>query len=247
MDDIIILDNIVSPSIQDMIEEILTNDISWTQQPVGYGTSGINNEYLKKYKQDKVCFEKRQMTFTLMNIKDLEENSPSSFENHFFKQLEYGHYLLSPLQNILANFQYKFLLQNVIRVKCNLLHQVSSKHKGKFNFPHTDIHKNNTIPKISYTAIYYVNDSDGDTFMFNEPPPLKKIEDISKLTIRKKISPKKGRMILFPSNILHAGSFPVENETRMIINYNVSVTPPKPSLNTEELLFKHFPELNLEE
>jgi len=100
-------------------------------------------------------------------------------------------------------------------------------------------------PERSYTAIYYANDSDGDTFIFNESY-LEKIEDISKLTIKKRVSPKKGRVVLFPANTLHAGSFPTEHEDRMVINYNVNLTPLEQTPTAEKALQQFFPHISLE-
>ena len=56
-------------------------------------------------------------------------------------------------------------------------------------------------------VLYYVNDSDGDTIFF---------DDESNVTMR--VSPKKNRAIIFDSHNLHAGSNPIKNHMRAVIN-----------------------------
>ena len=65
------------------------------------------------------------------------------------------------------------------------------------------------------SLLYYVNHSDGDTFIFNE-----KFygETINKLTVNKKITPNRGQCVLFDSTYLHAGSPPRIHDYRMVIN-----------------------------
>ena len=99
-------------------------------------------------------------------------------------------------------------LAAVERIKANLLVQ-KPREDGTYNTPHIDIaepgHK---------SLLYYVKDSDGDTFLFNETHREKKA-----LTIRKRVSPRKGQAILFNSNIWHASSHPRETATRVVLNF----------------------------
>ena len=62
-----------------------------------------------------------------------------------------------------------------------------------------------------YTGIYYVNDCDGDTFLFDGTKEIAKI------------SPKKGRIVIFDGKTLHAGSHPYLSDFRMVINFNFKV------------------------
>ena len=68
--------------------------------------------------------------------------------------------------------------------------------------PHTD------RPEEHLGLIYYVNDSDGDTIFFAGDKELQRV------------SPKKGRIVIFDGNTLHAGGFPTDNP-RCIVNYNL--------------------------
>lgn len=77
--------------------------------------------------------------------------------------------------------------------------------------PHTD-YKNN-----HYSAIYYLNESSGNTIIFNE----KYTDDHNEqLTIKENIFPKANRLVVFDGSYLHTGHCPFENNARLIINSN---------------------------
>lgn len=73
----------------------------------------------------------------------------------------------------------------------------------EYHNPHID------LPYFHYNLIYYVNDATGDTVLFDDSN-----------NIIKKITPKKGRVVLFPGNILHGAGIPKE-KSRCIINFNL--------------------------
>ena len=103
-------------------------------------------------------------------------------------------------------------LAAVERMKANLL--VQKPHEdGTYNTPHVD-----NVEPGHKSLLYYVKDSDGDTFLFNETQ-----QDTARakkpLTIRRRVSPRKGQAVLFNSNIWHASSHPRENATRVVLNF----------------------------
>ncbi len=83
--------------------------------------------------------------------------------------------------------------------------------------PHTDCTNTGGV-----SAIYYSSDATGDTYLFNECDINDKVE-IDRFNHKWEpvdcVSPKKGRLIVFPSNNYHAGS-PTTSERRMLININ---------------------------
>ena len=107
-------------------------------------------------------------------------------------------------------------LATVERMKANLLVQ---KHiaEGSYNTPHID------IPDPGFKSLlYYVKDSDGDTFLFNETfqqTSAAAARGGKPLTIRKRVAPRKGKAVLFNSNIWHASSHPRDNATRVVLNF----------------------------
>ena len=85
--------------------------------------------------------------------------------------------------------------------------------------PHIDFP--NKFPHIS--TVIYMNDTDGDTIFFNETSAgmsekeSNKIQ-INDLTIRKRVKPKKGRMIIFDGSFFHTGCSPYKFKNRIILN-----------------------------
>ena len=104
-------------------------------------------------------------------------------------------------------------ISSVYRVKVNCLLQNVLCGENNYNIAHVDT----TTPKKLYSAIYYLNDSDGDTFMFNEYS--NKDSLVEKLTISERITPKMGRVVIFPVNQFHASSNPIKNKSRFVVNF----------------------------
>ena len=101
------------------------------------------------------------------------------------------------------------------------IHQTPIPNPPLHYIPHTDCQESKNDV---WSAIYYLNDATGDTFLFEE-----QIDDVSMSDRRThkwkpidQVSPKKGRLILFPARQYHAGSPPKRN-MRMLINFNFSI------------------------
>lgn len=85
--------------------------------------------------------------------------------------------------------------------------------KNKYNVPHID----DVEPHI--TMIYYVNESNGATLLFEEK--YSKDIDCSKKTPKHYIEAKKGRLLIFDGLTYHTGMIPTNN--KLLINSNFSV------------------------
>ena len=66
-----------------------------------------------------------------------------------------------------------------------------------------------------WAAIYYVNDSDGDTILYNEKAPHE-----GELTVMDRITPKANRLLIFDGATIHTGHSPSHHANRVIINSN---------------------------
>jgi hypothetical protein len=69
------------------------------------------------------------------------------------------------------------------------------------------------VGKLS--LLYYVNESDGDTILYDKHyygEPLGEVKEIMR------VSPKKGRAVIFDSNQVHSASAPASSDYRMVIN-----------------------------
>ena len=75
--------------------------------------------------------------------------------------------------------------------------------------PHIDL---STIDH--FVMLYYVCDSDGDTIIYNERVPS------DQYTIKKRVSPKQGRVVLFDGGLYHTAEQPLNNN-RCIVNYDL--------------------------
>ena len=91
----------------------------------------------------------------------------------------------------------------VDRIKSNLNVNLTDYKEENYQPPHMDLSL-----ETFQSLVYYVNDSDGDTYFFDED-----------LNIVDTVSPKKNRAIVFPSNMIHAGSNPIKSGIRMVINF----------------------------
>ena len=83
---------------------------------------------------------------------------------------------------------------------------------------HNNIHVDVKVPHT--VALYYVNDTDGDTFFFDKN---REIVD--------RVSPKKGRIVVFDGLTLHASSMPTE-QYRISLNIGYVPIPENPNQNS---------------
>lgn len=104
----------------------------------------------------------------------------------------------------------KVKLKGALRIKANLNTQ------NTLLNPKDNIHQdtpeacNNTK---FMTLLYYVNDSDGDTLIFDD----------DKKTIVNSITPQENKAVWFESKKWHCSSPPIENKRRIVINFIVEV------------------------
>lgn len=107
---------------------------------------------------------------------------------------------------------------NATRIKANLTTKIHNSNKNAHQTPHVDDSKNHLV------MLYYVNDSDGDTFLFNEILDKNSdIRDLKSITVKQRVSPRRGRVVIFNGQRLHAGMYPRENNYRVVINFNIIV------------------------
>ena len=86
------------------------------------------------------------------------------------------------------------------------------------------IHLNSPDPHI--VGLYYANDSDGDTVLFDKTTndiPYGQLQDESILKEYQRITPKKGRMVFFNGNRWHSATSPTR-KIRCIITFDFENT-----------------------
>jgi hypothetical protein len=106
---------------------------------------------------------------------------------------------------------FPFPIANVYRAKLNHVPKMcSGEYANTCGIPHCD-----APPSDRISAIYYVNDSDGKTVIFNQT----RQEGSSKvLTVDQEIEPRQGRLVIFDVDRIHASNVPLVSQHRTVIN-----------------------------
>jgi 2OG-Fe(II) oxygenase superfamily len=112
-------------------------------------------------------------------------------------------------------------VQSILRVRCIL--NTAADENYEFG-THIDLQQPHR------TALIYLNDSDGDTIVYNErfSPTLTafngnlQIDDdtLPDLSIRQAVTPKANRMVIFDGHLYHSGRTPTTVSRRVAINVN---------------------------
>ena len=185
-------DNIIDSKLADQIElALMSGLVKWQ-----YAASTISKSFVPPYNYTPLVLDSHQLVSLIVADGEI-------LDEEVFK-------LIRP---IFDNFLKLENVQEVFieRIKLNTLFKDTELTEDMFNVPHTD----NPDPNYK-TFLYYVNNSDGDTYFFNNFSTDQPFFD---LELSKKFSPKKGKGILFPSNQYHASSNPNSNLRRLVINF----------------------------
>jgi hypothetical protein len=189
------IEKFIPASYADILEDIICKspEFQWVYTP-----STNNQKETAIMKKDADSYDSEQLVHALY----LENTRRSQFFDLVFPFF----YFLEEKTGI--------RLDAVERIKANMLLK-SDMPDDKYNTPHID------VPDADYKSLlYYVKDSDGDTFIFNET-----FNDKKALTLNKRVSPRKGKAVIFDSNIWHASSNPRQNQNRVVLNLIFRVKP----------------------
>lgn len=244
-DEIQIFENIIPEKAQNML---------WANAILGIkdwqiGQTIIGTSAWEENDENKKIYEQFQFTTSVLD-RGVDPGSIYSQFNPNQRNPDLWSFLM-PLQFGALKLGAKVSLDMIIRCKLNLQTTAPLKAKDKYNLPHVDFDR--IDGRKFLTAIYYLNDSDGDTFIFNE----KSVDQfynnlivdgdlsqegkkfIDNLTIRKRISPKKGTVMFFRGDTLHAGSHPTQTQNRLVLNYNFFPKRIIPSSESPYILKKY--------
>lgn len=189
--------NILSTENYDRLYNIVTGvDFPWYFQP------DIAFFKFKGHIQDPMAFSSFGFTHVVW---DIDQGKVSE--------------LISLMGPIVENFQSqaKIKINNFLRIKINLQVPVKGNSFEKYNGAHVDRFEPHQ------TLIYYVNDSDGDTVIFDkmytEDEDFKTDSSIS-LPVKQRIKPVANTLLHINGFQYHSSSNPIENDTRITINFN---------------------------
>jgi len=192
MKDVIVIDQAVPASIQDALERVaLCDKINWLRQE--RATYPAGSPLIFPLTPDAV--DVQQFTHTLY-----EDNQPVSK-------------LFPSILPVMTAIPYT--IKQMIRIKMNLCVYAQMDNPNAHGMPHVDFTE---IKEPLLSAIYYVNDSTGDTLIFNQ-----RYGQGAPLTVKTRVTPKKGRLVVFDGALFHAGNTPKTNAPRININFNAFV------------------------
>jgi hypothetical protein len=192
INDVIVLDDVLPEQYQNKIrDELLSEYINW--------------HFMK------------DIAFNQKDIKDFQlSKSIPAFAHKFYDRsvgvISPGYGLVLPVVYFACE-KIDYKINEIINVRSFLSMPVQGS-------THDHVHVDRPEPHT--VVLYYVDDSDGDTIFFNET-----YKDISednakfeKLTIRKTVTPKKGRAVIFDGSFYHTATRPT-NGSRLIINFGL--------------------------
>jgi hypothetical protein len=115
------------------------------------------------------------------------------------------------------NTEFGFTHNHLIRARLSLKFQKYGFTDENYNMPHVDYY----YPHESF--IFYLNDSDGDTRIFNEWCEFTGSNAIgsNSFTTQSRVTPKANRLVWINGLQYHTASNPIENSKRVIINLNL--------------------------
>jgi hypothetical protein len=184
-----VLENFIPNYVSDIIEEIVTgDDYPWYYRKNTTNPNGLYSEG--------TITNVSNIKDSLQLIHTIDEEIPA---------VNPSPWIYNQLHQVLSHACHAADITPVglLRAKTNLLLKDPNYPDDHFHYPHVD-YINDEQGDV-YTVLYYINDSDGDTIIFNErhtpEPP-------EKLTVNRVLTPKKGTGIIFKSDYFHASSSP---------------------------------------
>ena len=162
--------------------------------------------------------------YYISDITDDEFANGDTFQGRF----GFTHQYVTPEDGIVSDFHNLF--SGLIKNSCKKLNmkEIDVLNGRSFlstptNIPKDDVdspHVDMIVPH--FVMLYYVCDSDGDTLIYNEKTKFAACYPDSemKFTLKKKVSPKQGRVVLFNGRHWHAAEQP-NHKLRCIVNYNL--------------------------
>ena len=190
-----VIDNFVSNGYATELENMCRTEVPWYLEENISGINEKNSPNYKKYSAPGANYDGPQYGFGHWA---LHYNGNKSL---FFEKVY-------PLVYALEE-KAKISIKELYRIRLALTTSVG---KEVQHLPHVDEDKPHKV------LLYYVNDSDGDTFMFNEMYSSENQKSLLNFTLKQRVEPKKNRAIIFDGLTYHNSSKPVKNMSRYIIN-----------------------------
>lgn len=194
---IYVIDDVISKGYQDMLEhELLNQNAPWHFQ--------------------------RDIALDVNDpeaVKNINGRTPGF--SHIFFDVDSGgirsplYYLTLPLM-FEAFHRVNITPKMLIQARSFMHVPIADKLKKEYDNIHVDYGKDH------YVCLYYVNDTDGDTYIFDktfQEVPVGSNYSNVQWNVKQRITPKKGRCVLFDGRYYHSSSGPTD-DVRCIINFD---------------------------
>ena len=180
-----VIDNLIPKTYADNIEQLLdSGDFQY------YWSNEISEGAV--IKDEKV---KNNPGYT-HNVFDFEKQQENSWTYPIFKPILY---FLEQKENMILN--------NILRIRVRRTNPWPGHTLEHYNPPHIDL----DTAQPYWSLVYYADNSDGDTFIFEDEK------------IIKRVTPVKGNALLFPGKMYHSGNNPVNFKKRTIVNFDFTI------------------------
>jgi len=144
-------------------------------------------------------YQKGMTSKNSSEINDIGFYNPLCIETENMYNFDYGPCMMNILYKVCS--YYNIFIEKIIL--CRAFLQPPSKIPYQQEL-HTDLPTSSNSP--FYSLIYYASDSDGDTVFFNQDTEIERV------------TPKKGRTVLFNGQIPHRGTKPI-TQTKVLLNF----------------------------
>ena len=187
----------------------------------------IFDDIIDKPLQEKIKSTLFINTFPWYFISDITTSSAENKERHrpgflhlFYDNFKKNSDYFSMVQPIIDHTASKLKLKSPQIIKSRAFLQLPLSLK---DYTVDNAHIDNKRPHIVF--LYYVTDSDGDTIIYDKKWEKGKQsmnrEETSKLLIKKRVTPKQGRVVVFDGKYWHTAEQPKHNN-RCVINNNIT-------------------------
>lgn len=198
--DYLIIDDIIPLSYQNQIQNLI-NDKEF---PWYFGNSINHNPENKEY-TDSNTTDAPGFGHLVLNPETGEPNSP------IYPHIKPILYFLEDKTDVIVDEIKRIRIRRTIPTPGHTLE--------KYTPAHVDLSQSKEYKSL----VYYVEDSDGDTVLFDSeynPDNGETVLFNDDKKIMTRVSPKKGRGFLFKGKIFHSGNVPVNFNQRTIINFD---------------------------
>jgi hypothetical protein len=132
--------------------------------------------------------------------------------------------VMTPMSSLLLPVLYVFCEKAGIEFRSLLRIRVGLFTRSPLDVPHHNPHVDFLQPH--HTAVYYVNESDGDTVVFDQTSDAVSVDrapllaNSGKFTELYRVPPKRGKMMAFDGRRYHASMHPLRASKRVAITFN---------------------------